>query len=86
MRNFLLPLTIAAAVGLSGAAFAAGTAANGTIKSIDAKAETVTLSDGHTYQLPKGFKLDGFKVGEKVSLMWEMKAGKYEASELKAAS
>lgn len=86
MRNFLLPLTLAAAVGLSGAGFAAGTAATGTIKSIDVKAETVTLQDGKTYQLPSGFKLDAFKVGEKVSLMWEMKGGKYEASELKSAS
>lgn len=86
MRKFLVPLTVAAAVGLSGAAFAAGTPANGTIKSINAKAETVTLSDGHTYQLPKGYKLGSFKVGEKVSLTWQMKAGKYEASGLKAAS
>jgi Cu/Ag efflux protein CusF len=85
MRKLLVPLTLAAAVGFSGVAFAA-TSAQGMIKSIDSKAETITLSDGHTYQLPKGFKLDSFKVGEKVSVLWEMKGGKYEASEVKAAS
>ncbi len=85
MRRVLLPALIVSAIGLSGAAFAAS-AATGAIKSIDAKAMSITLDNGTVYMLPQGFKIDSVKVGEKVSLMWTEKAGKYEASEVKAAS
>lgn len=48
---------------------------SGTIKAMDSKALTVTLQDGTFYTLPTGFKLDGFKTGEKVTLTWAMKDG-----------
>ena len=84
MRRFLIPVLLISAVGLSGAAFAASTA-NGAIKSIDTKAMSVTLDNGTVYMLPKGFKIDSVKVGEKVSVLWTEQGGKYEASEVKAA-
>ena len=83
MRSNLLPLLAAAGIALAGAAFAADSA--GTITSIDAKALTVTLQDGTLYYLPAGFKLDAFKVGEKVTITWDMKGGKHEASAMTAA-
>lgn len=85
MRRVLIPALLISAIGLSGAAFAAETA-KGAIKSIDTKAMSVTLDNGKVYMLPKGFKIDSVKVGEKVSLLWTEKGGKYEATEVKAAS
>lgn len=74
MRSKIVAAVLMTAVmGVGAAAFAAGTAASGTIKAIDAKAMTVTLEDGSVYALPAGFKIDTFKAGEKVSLTWEMK-------------
>lgn len=85
--NVLVPVlsaAIAASLALGGAAFAAATTTSGTIKSIDTKAMTVTLSNGMTYHLPAGFKLAGFKAGEKVSVTSETKNGLHEATILKA--
>ncbi len=74
MRSkFASALLMTAAVMLGSSAFAASMQAIGTIKAIDAKAMTVTMSDGKVYELPAGFKLTDFKVGEKVTLTWEKK-------------
>lgn len=86
MSSKILPLVLIAGLSFGGAAFAAATDTAGTIKSIDAKALTVTLQDGTTYQLPAGFKLDAFKVGEKVSVSWEAKGALKEATGMKAAT
>ncbi|MCX7888962.1 MAG: DUF1344 domain-containing protein [Rhodobacteraceae bacterium] len=85
MRKFILPAILAVSVGLTGAAFAS-TTTMGTIKSIDTKAMSVTLDNGQVYLLPPGFKLNTLKVGEKVSVIWTEKNGKYEASAVTAAS
>ncbi len=85
MRSNILSLAVIASLGLAGAAFAASTDTAGTIKSIDAKAMTVTLADGTTYHLPAGFKLDGFKVGEKVDVTWDAKGSLKDATGMKAA-
>ena len=85
MRAKLLPLVLVAGVSFAGASFAAGTDVSGTIKTIDSKAMTVTLEDGKVYQLPTGFKLDAFKVGEKVKITSETKAGKNDASAMVVA-
>ena len=84
--NFVSVLLLTAGLGIASAAMAAPTDTVGTIKAIDAKVMSVTLQDGTVYMFPKGVKLDGFKVGEKVSLMWEMKGAVHEATEIKAAS
>lgn len=86
MRSKILPLVLIAGMTFGGAAFAAATDTAGTIKAIDAKAMTVTLEDGTTYQLPAGFKLDAFKVGEKVSVSWEAKGALKDATGMKAAA
>jgi Cu/Ag efflux protein CusF len=87
MRSkFASIIMLTATLGFASAALATATDTVGTIKAIDAKALSVTLQDGIVYMLPKGVKLDGFKVGEKVSLMWEMKGAVHEATQIKAAS
>lgn len=86
MRNLLIPATLALSVGLAGAAFAATAPAVGAIKAIDAKTDSITLVDGKTYVLPKGFKLSSLKVGEKVSVKWELQNGKNVASAVTPAS
>ncbi|MFZ5709087.1 MAG: DUF1344 domain-containing protein [Pseudomonadota bacterium] len=86
MRNLLIPATLALSVGLSGAAFAATAPDVGAIKAIDAKAGSITLVDGKTFMLPKGFKVNTLKVGEKVSVKWELQNGKNVASAVTPAS
>lgn len=83
MRSILIPAAIVASIAASGA-FAATT--TGAIKSIDAKALSITLADGSVYMLPKGFKLDALKVGEKVSVNWDKQGKDNVATEVKAAS
>jgi hypothetical protein len=58
---------------------------SGTIKKISTKAGYVVLSNGIKYHLPKGFALGDFKVGEKVSVSYEMKGKLHEATAMKAA-
>jgi Cu/Ag efflux protein CusF len=80
-------LILAASLGtmiISSAAFAATQNDSGAIKSIDAKANTITLADGKTFVLPKGFKLDTLKAGEKVAVAYDMTNGKMEAVSVKA--
>ena len=84
MRSKILSVALVTGMTFAGAAFAAATDTAGVIKTIDTKAMTVTLVDGSSYQLPAGFKLDGFKVGEKVSITWEAKGAVHEASAMKA--
>ena len=86
MRSKIIgAVLVTAALAMGTAGFAAGTAASGVIKALDAKAMTVTLEDGSVYTLPGGFKIDGFKAGEKVTLTWEMKDGKKNIDTLVAA-
>jgi hypothetical protein len=80
MRKILFPTVIAAMMASSMGAFAAtDTSTTGTIKALDMKAMSVTLNNGITYMLPKGFKDPGLKVGEKVVVGWKMVKKAYEA-------
>jgi Protein of unknown function (DUF1344) len=79
MRSFVLPLALIASLSSVGLALAA-TTAEGTIKSMDMKAHTITLSNGTVYYLPANFKDPGLKVGEKVSVVWAMKGSQHDAT------
>lgn len=46
-------------------------AVSGEITAIDAATHQITLHDGTVYQLPKGMKEGGYKVGDKVSVLWQ---------------
>jgi len=82
-------LILAASLGtmiISSAAFAASMDATGVIKSIDTKANSITLADGKTYGLPAGFAINTLKAGEKVSLVYDMKNNQMVATSVKAAN
>lgn len=83
MRAFLVPAAFAAMLAAAPIAFAATQTATGAVKSFDLKAQTLTLADGTTYMLPSNFKDPGLKIGEKVSVSWDMQGGKHEASQVK---
>lgn len=79
MRAYMLPAAIILSIGAGSLAMAA-TTTDGVIKSLDMKANTITLADGTAYMLPKGFKDPGLKVGEKVAVIWDLKGKVHEAS------
>ena len=85
MRKSLIITTVLSSFVLSGVAFAATQNATGVIKSIDQKAGELTLADGTHYWLPKGFKANSVKVGEKVAIAFELTSGKNMASSVTAA-
>lgn len=80
MRNFILPLAAAAAIGMSSMALAAPTSTQGTVKSIDPKAMTLTLSDGTMFHLASSIKVADIKAGAKVKVTWEKVGSNNDAS------
>ena len=78
MRALIVPAVTAAFLATSTLAFAAEMA-TGTVRSFDLTTHTLTLDNGTVYTLPASFKDPGLKVGETVSISWEMKDGKHMA-------
>ncbi|MBX3579594.1 MAG: DUF1344 domain-containing protein [Rhizobiaceae bacterium] len=76
MRALLIPAAFAAILSTATIGLAATQQVNGTVKSFDLKAMTLTLNDGSQYALPKNFKDPGLKVGEKIAISWDMNNGK----------
>ncbi|WP_172293923.1 DUF1344 domain-containing protein [Pseudoruegeria sp. HB172150] len=85
MRKFLMPAIVAASVVMSGAAFATTTTV-GTIKSLDMAKRSLTLENGISYTLPPNFQDPGLKVGERVSVVWDMNEHAHEATSVKIAN
>lgn len=85
MQTKLLAALVAGSVALSGAAFAATTTV-GTIKSLDMTKHQITLQDGTVYMLPSGYKDPVLKVGEKVSITWDMQGQAHQASKVTMAN
>ena len=73
MRKSFILATSIATIALSSAAFAASMTDKGAIKSIDEKANLVTLADGKIFVLPAKFDFKTIKVGEKVAVTYDMK-------------
>lgn len=84
MRKIVLSALVLASLGLSSAAMAAATTVTGAVTAIDAKNETVTV-DKNVYIFPAKFDLSKVKVGEKVTVTFEAKAGKNDATKIDAA-
>ncbi|MCB2110143.1 MAG: DUF1344 domain-containing protein [Defluviimonas sp.] len=84
MRSYLSIPVLAVSLAVAGMAYAS-TTSTGEIKAIDMSAHTITLADGMVYYLPAGFKDPGLKVGEKVSVVWDMKNNEHQASEVTIA-
>lgn len=86
MKTRIIPAAFAVLALSSFAALAAPTMTTGVIKSLDAKAQTVTLADGTSYVLPKGFDVKALKVGEKVAVEWNLSSGKNMIATIKPAT
>ena len=80
MRKLLVPLAVVAALGMSSFALAAATTTQGTVKAIDSKAMTLTLSDGGVYHLASTIKVADIKAGAKVKITWDKVGTTNEAS------
>ena len=87
MRKLIVPFLIVASLGASSVAMAAATPTTtaGAIKSLDAKACTVTLDNKTMYQFAPKCDFSKLHVGEKVAVTWELQSGKYMASKIAAA-
>lgn len=78
MRALIVPAITAAFLSTSTLAFAADMA-TGTVKAFDLTTHSLTLDNGTVYTLPANFKDPGLKIGENVSISWQMKDGKHMA-------
>jgi Cu/Ag efflux protein CusF len=58
----------------------------GTIKKIDPKSDAITLQDGKTFTLAEGTEAETLKVGEKITVTYNMKSGKMVATKVGAAN
>lgn len=68
---------------LTGAGVAMAATADGTIKSIDLKANTFTLDSGTVFKAEKTVDLKRLKLGEKVAVTYDTKNGANEARAVK---
>jgi Protein of unknown function (DUF1344) len=84
MRKSIILAASLASMLVSSAAFAASMSDAGAIKAIDAKANTITLADGKVFILPAKFDLKTIKVGEKVTVTYDMKGKDMIATLVKA--
>jgi Cu/Ag efflux protein CusF len=75
---------IAASVLLPASAFASSQIAHGAVKSVNMIDRTVTLDDGVSYKLPKGYDLRSLKNGAVISIDWQMENNLRRASEVTA--
>ena len=85
MKILNLPAIFAASILLATVAFAADMSANGVIKSVDTKGDSITLTDGSKYTLTEGFEAETFKSGQKVVIIFTTKNGKMMASSIKVS-
>lgn len=82
MRKVLVPAALAlvlASSGLAMAATAAPQSITSTVKAVNLAAHQLTLANGIQYTLPATFKDPGIKVGERVTVKWEMNGAAYQA-------
>jgi Cu/Ag efflux protein CusF len=84
MRVIFAALVAASLIGAAGAAYAAD--ATGTIKTLDAAKNIVTLDNGATYDIATGVSLSGFKVGEKVKVTYTQSGKMMDASAITPAA
>lgn len=82
MRKILLPIVIAASLLAPSLALAAAQTIDVTIKSLDAKAMTITANDGVVYHLPVAFKVADLKAGQKVKVTWDKMGTLNQASKV----
>jgi Cu/Ag efflux protein CusF len=60
--------------------------ATGKIKSVDANKDMIMLDNGSSYVVPKSVKLSDFKVGEKVTMIYNKTGDKFDVTSIKPAA
>jgi Protein of unknown function (DUF1344) len=85
MRKSLVIAAVAASF-LSSAALAATATDTAAIKHISTSKHTVTLADGKVFTFPAAWKPTGFKIGDQVTVSYEIQNGKMVASSITHAS
>ncbi len=72
MKRLVITATVVAAMLATSSAFAKDV--DGTIKSIDTKADMITLNNGQRVRLPEGIEAETLKVGEHVAITYTTNA------------
>lgn len=80
MKRIQLIIAAATFTLIASVAFAASD--TGTIKHIDPNSDAITLDDGKTFTLAEGTEAESLKVGQKVTVTYDMKAGKMVATKI----
>jgi len=78
MRRFLL----ATAFALVAASNAQAAEITGTVRSVNTRSDSITLSDGKAYVLPEGIEAESVTVGETVKVQFTQRKGQNRASSL----
>jgi uncharacterized protein DUF1344 len=84
-RKFAVPILVIVLAGASAMALAAVETKSGDIKTLDTAKQEIVLTSGEIFNIPASIQLKNFKVGEKVTIAYEMKNGKMEATKVEAA-
>lgn len=84
-KKFAALTALGGVVLASSIALAATETKTGDIKSTDGAKHELVLSTGDTFELGSGIKIDKLKVGQKVTVTYEMKDGKMLASKVHTA-
>jgi Protein of unknown function (DUF1344) len=79
MRKLLLAAT---GMGLLLATRAQAAETTGTVRSVNTKSDSITLSDGKVYSLPEGIEAESVKTGERVKIIYSQSKVKNQASSL----
>lgn len=80
--KIMAPLGLVAVALFSSAAMAATETKTGEVKTTDVAKHQLSLASGETFEVGSHVKLDKVKVGEKVTITFENKNGKMEASKV----
>ena len=80
MRIVVTAVAATALLGAVSVAFAAD--ATGKIKNVDMNKDMIMLDNGSSYSVPKSVKLSNFKVGEKVTVIYNKTGDKFDVTSI----
>ena len=83
MRVFIISATAFAFLATAPLAIAATDV--GTVKSVNAKGDAITLDDGKVFVLAEGTEAESVKIGTKVKVTYSLKSGKMVATKVEPA-
>lgn len=69
-------------VGMLATASAHAAETTATVRSVNIRSDTITLSDGKAYVLPEGIEAESMKVGQRVKINFGQSNGKNRVSSL----